>query len=191
MRFWTPIETLRLLSAAKQHSARSWCMLLLAYKHALRASETVGLKLKDIRDGELHITRLKGSLSSIQPILGHPEPLLDELKALQAWMAERGDEPSMFLFTSQRGTGMTRQNWWLEFQEIGKAAGIEKSRCFPHAAKHSIVTHCIKSGMDISYARLLAGHAHLNSTARYIGLSSSDVAEKTTEHLNKIYPTIR
>ncbi len=48
MTFLTPEETLGVLKAAREHSTRDWAMILLAYRHGLRASEVCGLKLADI-----------------------------------------------------------------------------------------------------------------------------------------------
>jgi integrase len=46
--FLTPDETLAVLKAARARSTRDWAMILLAYKHGLRASEVCGVKLTDI-----------------------------------------------------------------------------------------------------------------------------------------------
>ncbi len=39
MTILTPQETLALLKAARKRSTRDWAMILLAYRHGLRASE--------------------------------------------------------------------------------------------------------------------------------------------------------
>jgi len=60
-------------------------MILVAYKHALRASESAALTLDDPKDGCLNIRRRKGLLHTIQPLFPHKgEPLLDEVKAVRA-----------------------------------------------------------------------------------------------------------
>ena len=65
-------------------------MILVAYKHALRASETASLTLDDLKDGCLDIRRKKGSLHTIQPLFPHKgEPLLDEVKAIRVWLLVR------------------------------------------------------------------------------------------------------
>lgn len=43
--FLSPKETLAVLRAAKERSVRDWAMILLAYRHGLRASEVCGLRL--------------------------------------------------------------------------------------------------------------------------------------------------
>lgn len=83
-------------------------MIVLAYRHGMRTSEVCGLKLADVdmKNNQLTIRRLKGSLKTTQPLSDHRgEPLLSEKKALRAWLAERGDHPSAYVFTSQNQLG--------------------------------------------------------------------------------------
>ncbi len=53
--FLTPEETLAVLRTAKDRGVRTWAMLLLAYRHGLRASEVCGLRLTDVDLG--HATK--------------------------------------------------------------------------------------------------------------------------------------
>src|SRR4051812_5998223 len=87
-----PREVLSLLKAAKASSARTWAMVLLAYRHGLRTSEVCNLTLSDIdlKNGSIVVARLKGSLRTTQALSGHRgEPLLDEIRALRRWLCQR------------------------------------------------------------------------------------------------------
>jgi integrase len=68
--FLKPEETLAVLRVAKERSVRDWAMILLAYRHGLRASEVCGLRLTnvDLKDGAISIQRLKGSMRTVQPL---------------------------------------------------------------------------------------------------------------------------
>src|SRR5579859_1474107 len=104
--FLKPGELLALLRAAKARGAREHAMLLVAYSHGLRASEVCGLKLSDldVRAQAVKVSRLKGSLSGVQPMHVHRgEPLLDEVKVLKSYLAERVEDGSGHLFLSQKG----------------------------------------------------------------------------------------
>ena len=59
--------------------------LLLMFRHGLRVSEACGIKLDqvDIESRVLHVARLKGGLSTTQPLRS------DELRAISAWLKER------------------------------------------------------------------------------------------------------
>src|SRR5437868_3825147 len=73
MSFLTPDEILRVLCVAKERSARDHAMILLTYRHGLRASEVCGLKLDriDLKNAQIDIVRLKNSLRTVQPISEH------------------------------------------------------------------------------------------------------------------------
>ncbi len=68
----TPEDLLATLKAARSRSARDWAMIILVYRHGLRASEVCDLKLADadLKSGSLSIRRLKGSLHTVQPCTG-------------------------------------------------------------------------------------------------------------------------
>ena len=88
----TPEELLAILKTARARSARDWTMILLAYRHGLRASEVCDLKMADVdlKAGSLSIRRLKGSLHIVQTLYRHKgQPLLDELAALRSWLRKR------------------------------------------------------------------------------------------------------
>src|ERR1700694_1240050 len=84
-----PEELLVVLKAARRRCVRDWAMILIAYRHGLRASEVCDRSLTDIdvKGRQISIRRLKGSLSTIQPIERHRgQSLLDELRALISWL---------------------------------------------------------------------------------------------------------
>jgi integrase len=66
-------EVLSVLKAARARSVRDWAMVLVAYRHGLRASEVCGLKLSDVnpKDQTIRVARLKGSMLTTQPMLPH------------------------------------------------------------------------------------------------------------------------
>src|ERR1700681_4589371 len=123
----SPQEMLALLKTARKRSTREWAMILLAYRHGLRASEVCGIKLADVdlKSGSISIRRLKGSLHTIQPIYQHRgQPLLDETAALRAWLRKRSADGSDYLFTSQKGGNLGRTQLFCNFQIVAASACI-------------------------------------------------------------------
>lgn len=144
MAFLTPEETLAVLKAARGRSNREWAMILLAYRHGLRASEVCGLRLADVdlKDAAISIERLRGSLRTVQPLYSHRgQPLLDEVAALRAWLRERPNDGSDYLFTSQKGGRLDRTQFFRVFQVVAAAAGIPSDKRHPHVLKHSLASH--------------------------------------------------
>src|SRR5229473_2617471 len=84
--FLTDAEMQRFLEAARhgRHGVRDYLLMLMAYRHGLRVSELVDLRLKDLDldTARLYVRRKKGSLSTHQPIEG------DELRGLRSWLRE-------------------------------------------------------------------------------------------------------
>src|SRR5262245_66176820 len=90
-------EAVRLIKAAadNRHGHRDATMILIAYRHGLRASELVALRWDaiDFSHGRLHVNRAKNGSPAVHPISGR------ELRALR--QLKREQEPaSPFIFTS-------------------------------------------------------------------------------------------
>src|SRR5260370_40316580 len=99
-----PVEVLSLLRAAKAKGNREWAMILVTYKHGMRASEVCNLRLDDLdmKNGGIVVERLKGSLRTTQAVTEHRgEPLLNELKALREGWRQPREDGSDYLVTSQ------------------------------------------------------------------------------------------
>src|SRR5258708_18545140 len=69
MKALTQDEILKVLKAVSD-TPRDLAMILLAFRHGMRASEVCNLKLADVdlKNGEITIRRLKGSLKTVQPL---------------------------------------------------------------------------------------------------------------------------
>ena len=190
MIFLEPAEVLSVLRAAKAKGSREWAMILLAYKHGLRASEVCNLRLDDIdmKNGSIVVERLKGSLRTTQAMTEHRgEPLLNEIKALREWLRQRADDGSDFLFTSQKGGRLDRSQVFRLFRAIAAEAGLPAEKQHPHALKHSIASHLISANVNLALVRQQLGHKSIGSTMRYITTSDQQASKATASALMKIY----
>jgi type 1 fimbriae regulatory protein FimB len=181
MCFLKTAELLALFRAAKARGTREHGMILLAYSHGLRASEVCNMKLSDVdlRAQAVKVSRLKGSLSSVQPMHVHRgEPLLDEVKTLKAYLAERVDDGSGFLFLSQKGGAMSRQHFHTLFQTLAEEAGIPAEKRHPHILKHSIASHLVGENVNLAVVQQKLGHRSISSTMVYVGIADEQVAEE-------------
>jgi site-specific recombinase XerD len=186
----TPQETLSLLKAARKRSIRDWAMILLAYRHGLRASEVCGIKLADVdlKSGSISIRRLKGSLHTIQPLYQHRgQPLLDETNAVRAWLRKRPADGSEFFFTSQKGGRLGRTQFFRNFQTVAERAGLPIEKRHPHVLKHSLASHLIAGNVNLALVRQALGHRSINSTMQYVGTSDRQVAEATQAALMNLF----
>jgi integrase len=190
MAFLSTDEILAVLKAARDRSTRDWAMILLAYRHGLRASEVCGLKLTDIdlKAGSISIRRLKGSLQTVQPLYAHRgQPLLDEMSALRAWLRERLSDGSDYLFTSQKGGRLDRTQFFRIFQTVAGAAALPIEKRHPHALKHSLASHLVAGNVNLALIRQALGHRSINSTMQYVGTSDSQAAEAAQAALMRLF----
>jgi type 1 fimbriae regulatory protein FimB len=190
MTFLTPEEVLTVLKAARKHSIRDWAMVLLSYRHGLRASEVCNLKLSDIdlKAGSISIHRLKGSLQTVQPLYPHRgQPLLDELAALRAWLKARPADGSDFLFTSQKGGRLDRTQFFRVFRAVAETAGLPREKRHPHVLKHSLASHLVAGNVNLALIRQALGHRSITSTMEYVGTSDGQAAEAAQAALMRIY----
>ena len=185
-----PTEVLSVLRAARAKGSREWAMILLAYKHGLRASEVCNLRLDDIdlKNGSVVIERLKGSLRTTQALTEHRgEPLLNEVKALREWLRQRKDDGSDYLFTSQKGGRLDRSQVFRLFRTIASEAGVPPEKQHPHVLKHSIASHLISANVNLALVRQQLGHKSIGSTMRYVTTSDEHASKATTRALMQIY----
>jgi len=190
MTFLTPEETLAVLKAARDRATRDWEMILLAYRHGLRASEVCGLKLADIdlKAGSISIRRLKGSLPTVQPLYQHRgQPLLDEMSALRAWLKERQSDGSDYLFRSQKGGKLDRTQFFRLFRMIAETAALSPEKRHPHVLKHSLASHLVAGNVNLALIRQALGHRSINSTMQYIGTSDGQAAEAAQAAMMRLY----
>src|SRR5215471_3201627 len=105
----TPDEVERLITAAKtnRYGHRDATMLLVAFRHGLRASELCGLEWSqvDFTGASLHVRRVKNGKPATHPIRG------DEMRALRK--LQREAPKSAFVFVNERGTPFSPDgfNW--------------------------------------------------------------------------------
>jgi len=180
MTILTPPEMLALLRAAKKRSTRDWAMILLAYRHGLRASEVCGIRIADmdLKTGSISIRRLKGSLHTIQPLYQHRgQPLLDEMAALRAWLHKRSADGSDYLFTSQKGGKLGRTQFFRNFQKVAESAGLSTEKRHPHVLKHTLASHLVAGNANLALIRQALGHRSISSTMQYIGTTDAQAAE--------------
>jgi len=158
-------EVERLIQPAKGNrwGQRDSTMLLLAFRHGLRASELCSLQWSDVEfaSGTLHLRRAKGGQTSTHPLLG------DELRALR--MLKR-DAKSPFIFVSERGAPFTVSG----LQKLVERAGIAAKMPFkvhPHMLRHATGYALANRGTDTRTLQAYLGHRSIQSTVRYTELA--------------------
>jgi site-specific recombinase XerD len=160
----SPDEVLRLLDTAPP--GRDRVLLQVAYGCGLRLSELLHLRVADIDSARMviHVRQGKGAKDRLVPLSWR---LLEELRAY--WRMCR---PRTWLFPGQTADGtMTASNIQRRFGRLVQQVGLTK-HCSMHTLRHSYATHLLEAGVDVLTLKALLGHSSLQTTARYLHVST-------------------
>ena len=165
--YLTEAEVERLLRATRNNrwAHRDATMILVAYRHGLRASELTDLRWDqvDFRTATLHVRRVKQGSPSTHPIIG------DELRWLRR--LQRDQEPkSPFVFTSERGSPFTTAGFARMVERAGAEAKL-RFKAHPHMLRHACGFALAAKGHDTRALQAYLGHKNIQHTVRYTELA--------------------
>jgi type 1 fimbriae regulatory protein FimB/type 1 fimbriae regulatory protein FimE len=135
-------------------------MILLGYRHGLRASELCDLQWSqvDFNAGTLRVRRRKQGSPSTHPLRG------DEIRALRR--LRRENEPSPFVFLTERGGPMTPKAFHALFGRIGQRTKLPFP-VHPHMLRHACGFALANKGHDTRALQAYLGHKNIQHTVRY------------------------
>ena len=165
-----------LLEAASEHSRyrdRDYALILMMFRHGLRAVEAAMLEWKDIdlSRNSIYIRRVKGSQSGVHPL----EP--DEREALlkiqqsavpQIFVNERQRSfliPATILGRADKATGISRV-----VERVGEAANLG-IKVHAHMLRHSCGYWLANQGYDTRLIQDYLGHKNIQHTVKYTTLN--------------------
>ena len=164
--YLTPSEVEKLIEAAKgnRYGLRDATMILVAYRHAMRASEVCDLEWSaiDFQAGVMHVRRAKNGKPATHPIRG------DELRALRKLQREAPQSP--FVFVSERGGPFTTDSFNWMVKRAGQKAKLP-FQCHAHMLRHSAGYKLAGDGHDTRSIQAYLGHSDIRHTVRYTELS--------------------
>ncbi len=115
--YLTEAEVGRLMKAAgeNRNGHRDATMMLLAFRHGLRAAELVTLRWDnvDLAHGKLHVNRVKNGSPSVHPLAG------TEIRALRR--LKRESPESAFVFVSERDSPVIGSAKRFRVEKLGGA----------------------------------------------------------------------
>jgi integrase len=157
--YLSPSELDKLIAAAKCSLSgdRNSTMVLVAFRHGLRASELVGLRWKqiDLKAGLLYVRRAKQGIPGTHPIFG------DELRALRRLRREQA-----FVFVSDRGKPFTPAGFAKIVERAGDVAKLG-FKVHPAMLRHSCGFKLASEGRESSEVQTFLGHKYKQSAAQY------------------------
>jgi type 1 fimbriae regulatory protein FimB/type 1 fimbriae regulatory protein FimE len=166
--YLTEQEVEQLIDAAGRvgrHGHRDATLILLSFRHGLRVTELISMRWDqiDLKQGLMHVNRLKQGTPSVHPLRG------PELRALRRLQRDYTMMP--YVFTSERKAPLTDD----AIRKIVGRAGREAKLPFsvhPHMLRHACGYKLAQAGQDTRAIQHYLGHKNIQHTVRYTQLSA-------------------
>jgi len=166
--YLTPSEVNQLMDAAKndRYGLRNATMLLVCYRHGLRASEVCGLQWSQIGfdEARMHVVRVKKGTPSTHPIMA------DELRMLRR--LRRENPHSAYVFLTERKGPFSTVGFAFMVSRAGERAGLP-FKIHPHMLRHAAGYALANKGVDTRSLQSYLGHRNINHTVRYSELAAN------------------
>ena len=165
----------QLVRAAKEQGKKRLALLIETMgATGIRVSEVKYMTVEAVRQGRAEIA-LKGKIRTILI----PEPLR---RKLQQYAGEKGIS-SGEIFITKSGKGLSRQQIWAEMKRLCPAAGILKTKVFPHNLRHLFARVFYRVCRDIVKLADVLGHSHIATTRIYLASTGAEHAR----HLERLH----
>jgi len=174
------LQTGDLLDQAQESKTplRDRALLELMYAAGLRASELVGVNIRDI-DFQSRSLRVRGKGSKERiTLFGQAAH-----EAIDRYMDEERIGQGEALFTNQKGDRLTTRTVQNVVKRWARAVGLPPD-VTPHTLRHSFATHLLDGGADLKTVQQLLGHESLATTQIYTHLS----IERLKETVERAHP---
>jgi integrase len=165
--YLTPSEVEKLSKEARRgrYGHRDTTLILIAFRHGLRAAEICDLEWSQIefdRSASLHVRRVKNGKPSVHPLRG------DEVRALSELRRQFPD--SAFVFTTERCGPFTPDAVNRLIKRIAERAGFD-FQVHAHMLRHACGYALANAGHDTRAIQDWLGHRSIQHTVKYTELA--------------------
>jgi integrase len=166
--YLTPQEIDKLTKEAREGRCghRDATLILIAFRHGLRASEICDLEWSQVefgRSAALHVRRVKNGKPSVHPLRG------EEIRALRELRRQFPD--SAFVFATERGGPFTPAAVNRHIKRIAERAGFDYP-VHAHMLRHACGFALANAGHDTRAIQHWLGHRSIQHTVRYTELNT-------------------
>ena len=157
----------RALRDVAKSDIRTYALVELFLQTGLRISEAANLKLEDVQNDKLVISKPSESEGRREVPLNSSVS-----EALTRWLAIRPKSSNSAVFITKTGRSLLVRNIRSAIDRVLRIAGIENAKV--NDLRGTFIAHQLAAGAPLEYISKLVGHKRISTTERYLGL----VAEK-------------
>lgn len=163
-----PEEVMKLIDGVQNVKHRTILMLL--YSTGMRISEIANCRITDIDSKNMRIKIVQGKGCKDRYTI-MSEQVLMELRAYYLMY-----KPKDYLFNGYReGKRYSVRSIQHLMQKALIKVGLESKNYTIHTIRHSFATHLVDNGTDLHTIKELLGHASLQTTMKYMHLTSKRI----------------
>jgi integrase len=158
------VERLIEIAGTNRQGQRDALMILLAFRHGLRAAEVCDLRWEqiDFAAATLHVRRIKHGTPATHPLTGR------EMRALRKH--QRESAKSAFVFVSERGAPLSAPGFSRMVERAGRSAKLG-IKVHAHMLRHACGYALANAGHDTRALQAYLGHRNIQNTTRYTALA--------------------
>ena len=159
---------------------RDRAMFEVLYACGLRVTELINLRLEliNLKQGYLRITG-KGNKERLVPLGAVACEWVENYLNIARPVLYKSSTD--YLFLTQHGGIMSRQNFWYAIKRYALQAGIQADLS-PHTLRHAFATHLLNHGADLRVVQMLLGHSDLSTTQIYTHVAQIRMQQLHAEH---------
>ena len=160
---------------------RDKAMLELMYSCGLRVSELINLNHQNINlNDECILIHGKGNKERLLPIGDFAIECLQKYELHSRPNLLKSSQNDSY-FLSNRGSMMSRQNFFYVIKNYAEKIGITKPLS-PHSLRHAFATHLVQRGADLRSVQLMLGHSDISTTQIYTHIQDVQLKNQHQKH---------
>jgi len=170
---------MKLLDISKPLDLRYATIFVLLYDTGARLGEILSLRICDV-DLKNRLLKIRGKVNKerIVPFGRTAAMLLSKHLSLLAM--NKSLNGNDLVFPSLTGTPLIKRNVYRRWWQLQKRAGLKPLPL--HGLRHGFARSWLLSGGDAFSLQMILGHAHPETTQRYVTLWASDLQSKHAQH---------
>lgn len=144
----------------KAKESKYWALYALSLYEGLRPGETLALKIGDIKDDYIVVSKAKDELNNIKETKNGKTrkiPIFENFKQIANELRKR--DPKEYIFKGRKGLGSST------FKGIVEELGINDVSLY--TLRHTFGTRCAEKGISPKQTQLWMGHKSIEITLKY------------------------
>ena len=180
----TKLNQLLKLVSIGNHGERNQTIMAFSHFLALRSKELASLRISDVIDDEGNlrdVLRLKANYTKGNKHRDLPLTHIKLRKILKGWIDYRQKtDGALFnhnapLFKSQKGDKFQANTMTRMINNLYRNNGFDG--CTSHTGRRSAITKLVNKGISINKVKVIAGHASISTTIRYVDTNPIELGE--------------